>query len=172
MKSTLTFIAAVLFAATSATAGPSGNGLSTSAGTFAGLSVSVQSNGVSRTSSGRNNGNQGIMNESTAGQMAVVSTGVTFDQSRSVINEHGRTGSRNSNGIHTHTNNTDRTNGVSTVVSVEAFTDGFDRSRTLTWGNGGGDRSGSGYAVRSARAGGLGSTTTAGRVSVFGSASR
>jgi hypothetical protein len=166
-KTSMALVAALLLTSTAAIAGPrGGDTMGANGGGVGGFTISAQSNGVSRTSAGVRNGTQFIMNESSAGQLAGVSASVSMTQTDNGTREHGTSGRRN--GVHTHTDNNAGDASVEVTVMGEAFADGYDTSRTVTRGNGGGARAGYGSAARAGSAGGMGSYSMGADVSVLG----
>ena len=147
-KTTIAALAvSLILAGTSAFAWDSAAALSvgTSTATAQGAGTSV-SGGA--TVYGANNGTSFVRNESSAGQLSVSRSAVTFTETDGFTTDAGV--SSPVDGVRTYTNITNDVDGIDVTMVNEAFTDGFDESRTVIRDRGRGTESlGGSIATRS-----------------------
>jgi len=147
-KTTIAALAvSLMFAGTSAFAWDSAAALSVgkSTATAQGAGASL-SGGTS--AFGANNGTSFVRNESSAGQLSVSRSAVTFTETDGFTVNRGQ--SSPVDGMRTFTNITNDVDGIDVTMVNEAFTDGFDESRTTVRDRGQGTESiGGAVATRS-----------------------
>ena len=153
--------------ASTASAQGSGDRFVGTGGAIGGINVTALSNGAAHTSSGNRPGSVFVKNESSAGQLGLARTSLSFTQTNNDSRTHGR--DSNTQYVRTNVDNNTATNGLEVVMVGEAYSEGADESRTVVRGRiENGTRIGRSNAVRSGSAGTIGGYALGGQVTVLG----